>query len=813
MAAPPPPFPALYLLPLDNSFFPPKRIQLVPGAIVRIGRQLNAKSLPSADNGVFESRVLSRQHAEVWFEPAGSAEGDEQADNAAGKGRGRVMIRDVKSSNGTFVNGERLSPENVESGAFEVRSDDILEFGIDILGEEGQVIHRKVAARATCALTELEAQRAVRAEQRMFPPAVNPNAQQQHQQSPSSPSSASPSQQHSPGGPLSVSFAVDVPALRRPQGPGQQGGATGQQGPAAGLAGMGGMGTERIRPKSGDFDSILARLRDGPRAGVREAFGLQKEGPQKKQEDKQGKPAVPVAGAESKPAVTEPAPTTDTKTTTTTTTSGNTTGTTITTLDTLRTQLAETRKQLDEAVSSSANIFITPDPHPAIPVPAPETSSGGSGSTLPPPIVTNARLLSEQLTRLREEVGALQRLRTGSGARSRRRRRRETPRRVVNAPPPVVVTHLHAEPEREEEGEEDTWEDLGLDASDLPRYPMSPNTDTVVPDSPLVWVGAGAGYGSGDTSAPSSSSAPVSAPANASAGARRALQSQLDVLEERIGRLVGDLGVMRGVAGTREQERERDVDGDVPTLPALAPLVARVDELEERASSAAAPSTSASVEEKDSREEGMKSALQASMRALQVEWGALRAEFAGFSALSASVVPSGNGQNDVLARWLLDDASATTPIADEGGQGHGRDSSNASSDSEVGYVFPGRYARAWMVRDRDAMVGSVGVLGLLTPAGSVSVRGLGFGQASVTPAPIPALPSVPAAATPVAAAEPSRDHTGNGHVPELSTPAPHLARGRFGKLLTVKMSTEEALLVLGALGAGVAIVGAAWMGA
>ncbi|KAJ7223856.1 SMAD/FHA domain-containing protein [Mycena haematopus] len=102
------PIPTLYLLPLDDSFFPPKRIALPPGTRVRIGRQLNPKSAPNAANGVFESRVLSRQHAEVWVE-------DE-----------RMLIRDVKSSNGTFVNGERLSLEGAESDPYELRSDDIL---------------------------------------------------------------------------------------------------------------------------------------------------------------------------------------------------------------------------------------------------------------------------------------------------------------------------------------------------------------------------------------------------------------------------------------------------------------------------------------------------------------------------------------------------------------------------------------------------------------------------------------------------------------------------------------------------------------
>ncbi|KAJ7127223.1 hypothetical protein C8R43DRAFT_858651, partial [Mycena crocata] len=92
-------------------------------------------------NGVFESRVLSRQHAEAWVEEE------------------RMFIRDVKSSNGTFINGERLSAEGADSAACELRSDDIscVEFGIDIVGETGAVVHRKVAARVTCAFGAADA--------------------------------------------------------------------------------------------------------------------------------------------------------------------------------------------------------------------------------------------------------------------------------------------------------------------------------------------------------------------------------------------------------------------------------------------------------------------------------------------------------------------------------------------------------------------------------------------------------------------------------------------------------------------------------
>ncbi|KAF8137860.1 hypothetical protein K438DRAFT_1493189, partial [Mycena galopus ATCC 62051] len=84
-------------------------------------------------NGYFDSRVLSRQHAEVWEEG------------------GRIFIKDVKSANGTFINGERLSLDGHESEPHELKSNDILKFGVDIVGEDNKtVIHHKVVARVAC---------------------------------------------------------------------------------------------------------------------------------------------------------------------------------------------------------------------------------------------------------------------------------------------------------------------------------------------------------------------------------------------------------------------------------------------------------------------------------------------------------------------------------------------------------------------------------------------------------------------------------------------------------------------------------------
>ncbi|KAJ7171051.1 hypothetical protein C8R46DRAFT_1349166 [Mycena filopes] len=125
-------FPALHLYPLDDSFIP-KRIALAPGQRVKIARPPNTKTQPGERNGYFDSRVLSRQHAEVWEEG------------------NKIFIKDVKSSNGTFINGERLSLEGRESDPYELKSDDILEFGVDIVSEDNKtVLHRKVVARVAC---------------------------------------------------------------------------------------------------------------------------------------------------------------------------------------------------------------------------------------------------------------------------------------------------------------------------------------------------------------------------------------------------------------------------------------------------------------------------------------------------------------------------------------------------------------------------------------------------------------------------------------------------------------------------------------
>lgn len=38
----------------------------------------------------------------------------------------KIYIKDVKSSNGTFINGNRLSAENKESDPYELKSEDMV---------------------------------------------------------------------------------------------------------------------------------------------------------------------------------------------------------------------------------------------------------------------------------------------------------------------------------------------------------------------------------------------------------------------------------------------------------------------------------------------------------------------------------------------------------------------------------------------------------------------------------------------------------------------------------------------------------------
>jgi len=121
----------LYLTPINDTF--ERKTITVPfyPDVLRIGRQTNNETLPTPQNGYFDSKVMSRSHAEIWADY-----------------NGKIWIRDVKSYNGTFINGQRLSQEIKDSDPHDLREQDMLELGIDIVSEDQEIIvHHKVAAR------------------------------------------------------------------------------------------------------------------------------------------------------------------------------------------------------------------------------------------------------------------------------------------------------------------------------------------------------------------------------------------------------------------------------------------------------------------------------------------------------------------------------------------------------------------------------------------------------------------------------------------------------------------------------------------
>lgn len=120
--APGSPVPVLILTP-DNKKFPP--IERVITGIVKIGRYVGSQ--PQSDDMItFKSKVISRNHAEIW-----AVNGD-------------VYIRDTRSQSGTFLNAMRLSEPSKESKPYRLKPGDVIQFGVDYKGAtEGNIFLRR----------------------------------------------------------------------------------------------------------------------------------------------------------------------------------------------------------------------------------------------------------------------------------------------------------------------------------------------------------------------------------------------------------------------------------------------------------------------------------------------------------------------------------------------------------------------------------------------------------------------------------------------------------------------------------------------
>ncbi|KAI0222371.1 hypothetical protein LSAT2_026382 [Lamellibrachia satsuma] len=94
---------------------------------VKVGRSV-ARARPAPNNAIFDCKVLSRNHAQLWYED------------------GRFLLQDTKSSNGTFINNQRLSKGSEESQHHEIFSGDVVQFGVDVMENSRRVTHSCIIA-------------------------------------------------------------------------------------------------------------------------------------------------------------------------------------------------------------------------------------------------------------------------------------------------------------------------------------------------------------------------------------------------------------------------------------------------------------------------------------------------------------------------------------------------------------------------------------------------------------------------------------------------------------------------------------------
>ncbi|RLV88623.1 Factor arrest protein 10 [Meyerozyma sp. JA9] len=121
----PPRKPAVYFVTLSslNDTFVKKHLSVPYYPETRkLGRPAGAKIKPDATNGYFDSRVLSRSHAAMYMDASG-----------------KLMLKDLGSSNGTYVNDERIGSEPVE-----IHIGDNIHLGFNIQADTN---HKQISAR------------------------------------------------------------------------------------------------------------------------------------------------------------------------------------------------------------------------------------------------------------------------------------------------------------------------------------------------------------------------------------------------------------------------------------------------------------------------------------------------------------------------------------------------------------------------------------------------------------------------------------------------------------------------------------------
>lgn len=107
----------LILVSLNKTF--DRRTLKIPNYphTIKLGRPNTSQRTPSIDNGYFDSKVISREHAELYMQ------------------NGKLYIKDLDSSNGTFLNQVQIKEPQ------ELRIGDTIDLGIDIDTEKNKHQH------------------------------------------------------------------------------------------------------------------------------------------------------------------------------------------------------------------------------------------------------------------------------------------------------------------------------------------------------------------------------------------------------------------------------------------------------------------------------------------------------------------------------------------------------------------------------------------------------------------------------------------------------------------------------------------------
>ncbi|XP_043661567.1 sarcolemmal membrane-associated protein-like isoform X1 [Drosophila teissieri] len=125
--------------------FETRSIFLQPNQDCKVGR-LIAKSKAGEGNAIFDCKVLSRNHAILWYTPDG-----------------KFWVKDTKSSNGTFINDNKLGSDPAE-----LHYGDIVKFGVEVIENSRQEVHGCILARVALFLPNGQEAISVGAEQMLL---------------------------------------------------------------------------------------------------------------------------------------------------------------------------------------------------------------------------------------------------------------------------------------------------------------------------------------------------------------------------------------------------------------------------------------------------------------------------------------------------------------------------------------------------------------------------------------------------------------------------------------------------------------------